>query len=184
MYRIKIINGSFIMRCVLNWTRDTPRESSGAQILNQVIHLLKYYFFCKHTRDIVIATRALNSDGVPVQIHFISDLAKGKDLIEDIWKKIKFSFFSGFLTQPFHFKITNVSDSSSASCDIRIRGHAQFQNLVSRELILLLLRIIHEQLIYLTESSDEEVTQDKWSKYFWRRPIKISIVNGQPLSES
>ncbi|CAG8721352.1 19138_t:CDS:2, partial [Gigaspora margarita] len=169
------------MRCVLNWTRDTPRESSGAQILNQVIHLLKYYFFCKHTRDIVIATRALSSGGVPVQIHFISDLAKGKDLIEDIWKKIKFSFFRVFCrvfiflkTQPFHFKITNVSDSSSASCDIRIRGHVQFQNLVSRELILLLLRIIHEQLIYLSldnivsESSDEEVTQDKWSKSFWR----------------
>ncbi|KAF0489278.1 mediator of RNA polymerase II transcription subunit 17 [Gigaspora margarita] len=84
MYRIKIINGSLIMRCILNWTRGTPRESSGAQILNQVIHMLKYYFFCKHTRDIVNATRALSSSGAPVQIHFISDLAKGKDLIEDI----------------------------------------------------------------------------------------------------
>ncbi|KAF0358818.1 mediator of RNA polymerase II transcription subunit 17 [Gigaspora margarita] len=74
---------------VLNWTRGTPRESSGAQILNQVIHLLKYYFFCKHIRDIVNAsTRALSSGGVSVQIRFIFNLAKGKDLIEDIWKKI------------------------------------------------------------------------------------------------
>ncbi|CAG8822465.1 15894_t:CDS:2, partial [Gigaspora margarita] len=33
----------------------------------------------------------------------------------------------------------------------------------------------------ISESSDKEVTQDKWSESFWRRPIKISIVNGQPL---
>ncbi|KAF0489274.1 mediator of RNA polymerase II transcription subunit 17 [Gigaspora margarita] len=154
--------------------------SSDFQILNQFIHLLKYYFFCKHTRDIVNATRALSSGGVPVQIHFISDLAKGKDLIEDIWKKIKFSFFRVFCLFTLESPTSVIVHLPHG--DIRTRGHAQFQNLVSRELILLLLRIIHEQLIYLSlnnivsESSDEEVTQD-------RRPIKISIVNGQPSSD-
>ncbi|KAF0389844.1 mediator of RNA polymerase II transcription subunit 17 [Gigaspora margarita] len=83
---------------VLNWTRGTPRESSGAQILSQVIHLLKYYFFCKHIRDIVNAsTRALSS-GVSVQIHFIFNHAKGKDLIEkrlEMIKNFPFFWFSG-----------------------------------------------------------------------------------------
>ncbi|CAG8817619.1 9464_t:CDS:2 [Gigaspora margarita] len=32
----------------------------------------------------------------------------------------------------------------------------------------------------ISESSDKEVTQDEWSKSFWRRLIKRSIVNGQP----
>ncbi|CAG8734764.1 11948_t:CDS:2, partial [Cetraspora pellucida] len=32
----------------------------------------------------------------------------------------------------------------------------------------------------VSESSDKEITQNKWSKSFWRRPIKISIINGQP----
>ncbi|KAF0407552.1 mediator of RNA polymerase II transcription subunit 17 [Gigaspora margarita] len=152
--------------CVLNWTRGAPRESSGAQILNQVIHLLKYYFFCKHIRDIVNAsTHALSSGGVPVQIHFISNLAKGKDLIEDIWKKIgndKIFLFSGMMVVTIdHRHSLRFTLESPTSVivhlphgDIRTRGHAQFQDLFSRELILLLLRIIHEH--------------------------KISIVNGQP----
>ncbi|KAF0524828.1 mediator of RNA polymerase II transcription subunit 17 [Gigaspora margarita] len=155
---------------VLNWTRGTPRESSGAQILNQVIHLLKYYFFCKHIRNIVNASiRALSSGRVSVQIHFISNPAKGKDLIEDIYKNFPFFWFSVVFslfkkTQPsIHFRITNVSDRSSATwVDIA------------------LLLIYKDIPPIISEYSDKEVTQDEWSKSFWRRPIKRSIVNSQP----
>jgi hypothetical protein len=45
-----------------------------------------------------LTTKPLRDGGVPVQIHFISNLSKGKELIEEVWKKIgndKLSLFTG-----------------------------------------------------------------------------------------
>lgn len=89
-----------------SWTtffllNNFQNSSVHAYLLSHVIHMLKYHFFCEHVRKIVNeATRALRNGGVPLQVHFISSLAKGKDLIEDVWKKIgneKFPFFVGMI---------------------------------------------------------------------------------------
>ncbi|KAF0489280.1 mediator of RNA polymerase II transcription subunit 17 [Gigaspora margarita] len=80
--------------------------------------------FDKHIRDIV---NALSSGRVPVQIHFISNLAKGK------WKKmemIKFSFyvvFSFFKRYSLRFTLESPT-SVIVHGDIRTRVHNQFQN--------------------------------------------------------
>ncbi|KAF0489275.1 hypothetical protein F8M41_022105 [Gigaspora margarita] len=93
---------------------------------------------------------------------------------------IKFSFYVVFsFFKRYSLRFTLESPTSVIvhlpHGDIRTRGHAQFQNCFQEELILLLLRIIHEQLIYLTESYDKEVTQDKWSKSFGGVLYKLTV---------
>ena len=61
----------------------------SAQVLTQPLHLLKYHFFCNRVREIVNSiTRPLRDGGVPLQIHFMSNLGSGKDLINEIWRKV------------------------------------------------------------------------------------------------
>ncbi|CAG8469521.1 8351_t:CDS:10 [Diversispora eburnea] len=205
----------------------TKAEIVHAYLLSHVIHVLKYHFFCEHVRKIVNeATRALRNGGVPLQVHFISNLAKGKDLIEDVWKKIgneKVPLFTGMIIvtidRRHSLRFTLESPTSVtihlSNGDIKTRDLNQFQDLLYREINLFLLKVVFEQLNYLTgldnvffgnstwcldtammiiyrnispvlseSTSDDTDNEEKWSKSFWKRPIKVSIVDGYPSPDN
>ncbi|CAG8750097.1 3262_t:CDS:2, partial [Acaulospora morrowiae] len=205
---------------MLHGTKGPIREINHAQILSHLIHLLKYHFFCDHIREIVNAsTKALRNGGIPVQIHFISNMAKGKDFVEDVWKKIgndKVPLFMGMIIITIDrrrsLRFTLESPASVTvhltHTDIKTRDLTKFQDLLSREINLFLLKIVHEQLNYLTgldnvlygnstwllDPAMMAIYKDvppvltnsevKWPKALWRRPVKILIVNEHPSPDN
>ncbi|PKC05937.1 hypothetical protein RhiirA5_360771 [Rhizophagus irregularis] len=228
---------------VIQGSRGVHRDSGYgyAQILTQPLHLLKYHFFCIHLREILNSTtKPLRDGGVPVQIHFISNLSKGKELIEEVWKKIgndKFSLFTGsvivIIDYSHSIRFTLESPGTLtlhlSHMDMKTRNLTQFQELLTREIKLLLLRIVLENLNTLTGLNDivtnagkwyldspalmiykdmppavpssaftkkkssydlndllkaeisglnEEEKNNEWKPEYWRRPVKITIVDG------
>ncbi|CAG8451947.1 5907_t:CDS:10 [Funneliformis caledonium] len=159
---------------VIQGNRGIYRDSGHVQILTQPLHLLKYHFFCIHLREILNSTiRALRGGGVPVQIHFISNLSKGKDLIEEVWKKIgndKLSLFTGsvivIIDYRHSIRFTLESPGSLTlhlpHVDIKTGDLTQFQDLFVREIKLLLLKIILEKLNTLTGLKDLVTNAGKW----------------------
>ncbi|CAI2161653.1 17261_t:CDS:10 [Funneliformis geosporum] len=159
---------------VIQGNRGIYRDSGYGQILTQPLHLLKYHFFCIHLREILNSTiRALRGGGVPVQIHFISNQSKGKDLIEEVWKKIgndKLSLFTGsvivIIDYRHSIRFTLESPGSLTlhlpHVDINTGDLTQFQDLLVREIKLLLLKIILEKLNTLTGLKDLVTNAGKW----------------------
>ncbi|GBC06799.1 hypothetical protein RclHR1_07050007 [Rhizophagus clarus] len=220
---------------VIQGNRGIHRDSGYgyAQILTQPLHLLKYHFFCIHLREILNSTtKPLRDGGVPVQIHFISNLSKGKELIEEVWKKIgndKLALFTGsvIVIIDYRHSIRFTLESPGtlilhlSHMDMKTRNLSQFQESLTREIKLLLLRIILENLNNLTGLNDivtnagkwyldspalmiykdmppavpssaftkkpfdlDDILKDEmsslneWKPEYWRRPVKITIVDG------
>ncbi|RIA98831.1 subunit 17 of mediator complex-domain-containing protein [Glomus cerebriforme] len=224
---------------VIQGNRGVHRDSGHAQILTQPLHLLKYHFFCIHLREVLNSTtKPLKDGGIPVQIHFISHLSKGKELIEEVWKKIgndKLSLFTGsvIVIIDYRHSIRFTLESPGTltlhlpHIDMKTRNLTQFQELLHREIKLLLLRIVLEKLNTLTglkdivtnagkwyldspalmiykdmppavplsafkkkkssfdlddllkvEISEDLKKKDEWIPEYWRRPVKITIVDG------
>nr|CAG8483096.1 994_t:CDS:10 [Entrophospora candida] len=189
-------------------------------------------------------TRSLRNGGVPLQVHFISNLGSGKDLINEIWKKLgndNVPLFIGMMiiTVDHRHSLRFTLESPETviihlpQVDIRTRDLTQFQDILSRELTLLLLKIIYQLLNYLiglndlisdnndgkwildiatlsifrelppilttklSASSSMEITTPPskkkivnqpggnidWNQTYWRRPVKISILNQHPTPD-